>query len=113
MFSHRESTAIGVRSGLERLEGDDGPGVLNSRYRLHLFVDEVADVGFGVDIKFHQQVEITGGRIDFRGDFRFGELVRHLIGLAELAFDLNEKRLHANSALNFGKSSKKVPYWQG
>ena len=41
-----------------------------------------------------QQVEIPGGGIDLRGDLGIGEGVRHFIGLAELALDLNEERGH-------------------
>jgi hydroxyethylthiazole kinase len=61
---------------------------------LHLFRDEMADVGCGIDIEFYQKIEITGGRVDFRGDLRVGELVGDLIGLAELAFNLHEKGDH-------------------
>ena len=62
--------------------------------RLHLLVDEVADVGFVVDVEFHQQVVVAGGRIDLGGDLGLGQRVGHLVGLAELAFDLDEEGGH-------------------
>ena len=45
-----------------------------------------------------QEIEVTGGRIDLRGDLGVGKLVGDLIGLAELAFDLDEKRDHARAS---------------
>src|SRR5882757_5839516 len=75
----------------KRLEGDDGPGILDAWDHLNLLVDEMTDVDAGVDIDLHQQIEFTRGRIDFGGDLGVGEAVGHLIGLAELAFDLDEK----------------------
>ncbi len=61
---------------------------------LHLLVDEMADIGAGIDVEFHQQVVVARGRIDFGGDFGFGQFVGHLVGLAELAFDLDEEGGH-------------------
>src|SRR5882672_3282292 len=58
-------------TGAERLEGDDGEGVLDTRKHLHLFVHEVADVGIVLDIELDQQIV-----------------------LPELAFDLDEERNH-------------------
>src|SRR5579871_4604846 len=88
----------------KRLEGDDRAGVLDARDRLHLFVDEVPDIGAGLDIKFDQKIELAGGRIDFRRDFGIRELVGHLVGFAEMAFDLDEEgnhpRLDRKSTLN-------------
>src|SRR3954451_642933 len=78
----------------KRLECNDRAGVLDTWNHLHLFVDEVTDVGRIIDIELHQQVEVSGGGIDFRGDFGVGERVCHLIGFAEIAFDLHEKRYH-------------------
>jgi hydroxyethylthiazole kinase len=78
----------------KRLEGDDGPGIGDAGDGLHLFRDEMADVGCGIDVEFHQKIEIAGGRVDFRGNLRVGELVGDLIGLAELAFNLHEKGDH-------------------
>ena len=60
----------------------------------------MADVGCLVDIEFHQQVEVAGGGIDFRGDLGVGEAVGHLVRFAHLALDLNEKRDHAHLRLN-------------
>src|SRR5262249_47384730 len=45
----------------ECLEGDDGVRILNPRDRLHLLVDEMADVGLLLDVELHQQVVIAGG----------------------------------------------------
>src|SRR5437016_1665589 len=55
-------------AGAERLESDDGVGVLDTRNDLHLLVDEMADVGVVVDVEFHQQIVVARGRINFRGD---------------------------------------------
>ena len=52
----------------ERLEGDDGAGVLDARDGLHLLVDEVADIGLVLDVELHQEVEVAGGRVDFGGE---------------------------------------------
>src|SRR5579859_5615537 len=78
----------------ERLESDDGVGVLDAGNGLHLFVDEVADVGAVVDIELHQQIVVARRGIDFGGDFGFGECVGDGVGLAELAFDLHEEGNH-------------------
>ncbi len=61
---------------------------------MHLLGNEMADVGGGIDVEFHQEVEIARRRVDFRGNFRIGELIGNLIGLAELAFNLHEKGDH-------------------
>jgi hypothetical protein len=80
----------------ERLERDDRPGVLDARDRLHFLVNEMPDVGALLDVEFHQQVEVAGGRIDFGCDLGIGERIGHRIGFAEVAFDLDEKRDHAH-----------------
>ncbi len=54
----------------------------------------MADVGCVIDVEFYQKIEIAGGRVDFRGNLRVGELVGDLVGLAELAFNLHEKGDH-------------------
>ncbi len=54
----------------------------------------MADVGAGVDIEFHQQVVVAGGRVDLGSDLGFGERIGHLVGFAELAFDLHEEGGH-------------------
>src|SRR5690606_35612080 len=95
------------------LEGDDGAGVLDAGNDLHLFIHEMADIGRGVDIEFRQQIEFARGRIDFRRDFRIRQAVGDLVGLAELAFDLDEERNHsALQHLVVKQSSKKPPVWQ-
>ena len=92
------------RAGRRRRNGYDAPNALNvmmvrvsatpamvctfSAMKWPISVD-------GIDVEFHQQIEIAGGRIDFRGDLGVGELVGDLVGLAELAFDLHEKGDHA------------------
>src|SRR4029077_2941315 len=78
----------------ERLERDDRTGVEDAGNRLHLLIDEMADVGSVLDVEFHQQVEISGDRVDLRGNLGVGELVGHLVGLSQLAFDLDEEGNH-------------------
>src|SRR6202023_2984459 len=79
----------------KRLERDDGAGVGDPGNRLHLLGDEMADIGRGIDVEFHQQIEVARSRIDFRGDLGVRELVGALVGLAALPFDLHEKGDHA------------------
>ena len=79
---------------LEGAEGDDREGVLDAGENLHLLVDEMADIFLVIDIEFGEQIVITGGGIDFRGNLGVGKRAGDLIGFAELAFDLHEKRLH-------------------
>ena len=50
----------------ERLEGDDGVGVLDAGNHLDLLVDEMADVGVVVDVELDQQIVIAGGGIGSR-----------------------------------------------
>ena len=90
----REAGRRSALRPLKRLEGDDGVGVLDAGDALHLLVDEMPDVGSAIDVEFHQQVVVAGGRVDLGGDLGFGQLVGHLIGLAELAFDLDEEGGH-------------------
>src|ERR1700722_9301344 len=78
----------------ERLEGDDGVGVLDARNHLHLFVHEVADIGALIDIEFDEKIEVARGRVDLRGDLGLRQRVGDDIGLAKLAFDLDEKGDH-------------------
>src|SRR3979490_346906 len=78
----------------KRLEGDDGVGVLDAGNHLHLLVDEMADVGLVIDIELDQQVVMTGGGIDLRGDLGLRERIGYRIGLPELAFELDEKGNH-------------------
>ena len=69
-------------------------GVLDAGNHLHLFVDEMADVGVVVDVELDQQVVVAGGGIDLRGNLGFRERVGDGIGLAELAFELDEEGNH-------------------
>src|SRR5580700_631865 len=55
----------------------------------------MADVDRRIDVEFHQQIEVAGGGIDFRGDLGVGELIGDLVGLAELTFDLHKEGDHA------------------
>src|SRR5215218_4383205 len=77
----------------------------------------MADVGAGLHIKLREQVEVTGGGIDFRGDLSIGQRVRHLIRFTELAFDLHKKgyhaRLRAGARSRPLQSSKKPSARQG
>src|SRR6202453_884206 len=81
-------------AGAECLEGDDGVGVLDAGNDLHLLIDEMANISVVVDVELHQEVVITRGRIDLGGDLGLGKRVGDGVGLAELAFELHEKRHH-------------------
>ena len=54
----------------------------------------MADVGVLVDIEFDQEIVIARGGIDLGGDLGLGKRVGDDIGLAELAFDLDEEGNH-------------------
>jgi hypothetical protein len=69
-------------------------GVLDARNHLDLLVDEMADVGVVIDVELDQQVVIAGSRIDLRGDLGLCERIGDGIGLAELAFELDEEGNH-------------------
>src|SRR5438477_347708 len=59
-FSRSNVTVIpGALAAAERLEGDDGVGVLDAGNHLHLLVDEMADVGLVIDVELDQQVVIA------------------------------------------------------
>src|ERR1700689_962434 len=88
-------------SPCESLESDDGARVLDAGNRLYFFGHEVADIHALLHIKFHQQVEIAGSRVNFRGYFGVSEPIGHLVGLAEMTFNLNEKRNHPYLHLAF------------
>src|SRR5258707_1100997 len=72
----------------------DDVGVLDAGDDLHLLVDEMADIGVLVDIEFYQEIVIARGGIDLGGDLGLGKRVGDDIGLAELAFDLDEEGNH-------------------
>src|SRR5262247_2737584 len=76
------------------LERQDCPRVLDARDGLHLLIDEVADIGVGIDIELHKEVEVAGGGIDLGGDLGVGDPVGHVVGLAQVAFDLDEEWNH-------------------
>jgi hypothetical protein len=57
-------------------------------------IDEMADVHGMVDVELDQQVVIPRRRIDFRGDFGLRQRIGDGIGLAHLAFDLDEEGDH-------------------
>src|ERR1700674_4971786 len=93
----RSSSEIGPRRlspHLERLESNDGVSLLDAGQGLDLFVDEMADVGAVGNVEFHQEVVAAGGGIDLGGDLGVGKPVRHVIGLAKLALDLDEEGNH-------------------
>ena len=50
-------------------------GVLDAGKGLHLFVDEVTDVGVAFDIEFYQQIVVPRGGVDLGGDLGLGERV--------------------------------------
>ena len=90
-----EGPPTGGSPASERFEGDDGVGILDALDGLDLLVDEMTDVGLVLDVELDQEVVVAGGRIDFGGEFSIRELVRHFVGFAELAFDLNEEGDHS------------------
>src|SRR5262245_65477895 len=70
----------------------------------------MADVGLVLDVELHQEVKVAGGRIDFRSELRVRELVRHLVGLAEVAFDLHEERDHSRLRVARGRRRQSSKY---
>jgi hypothetical protein len=99
-ISHRPTgwCAFGAKLWLsERLEGDDGVGILDARDNLHLLVHEMADVDLVFDIELAQQVVVAGGGIDFGSDLGVRDRVCDIVGFAELAFDLDEEGYHLGS----------------
>ena len=69
-------------------------GVLDARNDLHFLVHEMADIGVVVDVELDQQIVMARGGVDFRGDLGLGERVGDGLGLAKLAFDLDEEGNH-------------------
>jgi acetylornithine deacetylase/succinyl-diaminopimelate desuccinylase-like protein len=69
-------------------------GVLDLGNGLHVLGDEVADVDIARNVELGENVVIAGRGVDLRGDFTVGESGGDLVGLAKLAFDLDEKGLH-------------------
>src|ERR1700680_4669993 len=94
-------------AGAERLEGNDGVGVLDAGNDLHLLVDEMADISVVVDVELHQEVVIARGRIDLGGDLGLGKRVGDGIGLAEPALDLDEE---GNHRCRLQKASRRLQY---
>src|SRR5476649_737606 len=64
--THKASAALPPFTSGERLEGDQGEGVLHAGHGLDLRRYEVTDVDLLVEIAFHQEVILAGGRIDLR-----------------------------------------------
>ena len=54
----------------------------------------------------------AGSRVDFRGDLGIGKRAGNLIGFAELAFDLHEKRLHGFVPLNVQVQAALLADWR-
>jgi hypothetical protein len=54
----------------------------------------MADIGALFDVELDQEVEFACGRVDLRRNLGVGERVGNRVGLAEMTFDLNEKRDH-------------------
>src|SRR6185437_3219391 len=62
--------------------------------------DEMADIGAVRQVALHDQIVLTGDRIDLRYPFDLEHgRVGHLIGLPALAFDHDKDRLHGNPAI--------------
>src|ERR1700730_1040898 len=59
-------------AGAERLEGDDGMGVLDAGNDLYLLVDEVADIGVVVDVELYQEIVVARGGINLGGNLGLG-----------------------------------------
>jgi hypothetical protein len=76
------------------LNGDDGARVGDGRDRLDVLGDEMADIDRVIDVKLGQDVVGPSRRVDFGCDLAIGKRARDRVGLAELAFDLDEERLH-------------------
>src|SRR5207342_3396169 len=79
----------------ERLKGDDGARIGNSRNGLDLFRDEMADVGRRLDIELDQEIEVACRRINFGSNLGISKFGGDVVCFAELAFYLHEKRDHA------------------
>ena len=56
--------------------------------------DEMADIDPVIHVELGEDVVIAGRRIDFGRNLPVGKSVRDGVGLAELAFDLDEEGLH-------------------
>src|SRR5438045_5271361 len=79
----------------ECLEGDDCKGVLDTGQGLHLLGHEMADIGAVGQVALHQEVLLSGGRIDLGDLLDIGNRgIGHATSLAELAFDHDEYGLH-------------------
>ena len=72
------------------------PGNVKGRAARRVHAEQaLADVDLVVDVELHQKVEFARRRINLRRDLGVGEAVRNLIGLSELAFDLDEEGDHS------------------
>src|SRR5207247_3932959 len=78
----------------ERLEGDQGEGVLHAGEGLDVAGHEVADVGLFIEVALHEKVVLAGRRIDLRHLLDIAGVVSHLVSLTELAFHHDENGLH-------------------
>jgi hypothetical protein len=85
---------VELQNRLKGLEGDDRSRILYPRNCLDALIYKVSDIGITFDIELDQEIIVACRRIDFRGDLRVGKLIRDIIGLAELAFDLDKERDH-------------------
>src|SRR3546814_10273523 len=82
-------------SDLERLEGDEGEGVLDAGEGLNLLVHEVADVGAVPEVALDQQVVLPRRGVDFRNLLDIlHQRIGHGVGPAEVALDHDEDGLH-------------------
>src|SRR5947208_3218360 len=61
-------------------------------------------------LKHLQKVVISGGRIDLGSQLGVSELVRDLVGFAELALDLDEEGDHARLRAALGRAAQSSKY---
>src|SRR5438552_11316237 len=72
----------------------------------------MADVDVLVDVEFDQEIVVASSGIDLGGDLGLGKRVGDDVGLAELAFDLDEEgnhrcRLHEHFPAKWNLDSRK------
>ena len=74
-----------------------------------LLIDEAADIVVTIEVDLDEQIIVASRRIDLRGNFGIDDSGRDRIGLAKLAFDLNEKGLHWRIPGDSGHASQGSP----
>ena len=76
------------------LECDDCMRVDDVGNCLYFRADEMPDVNAVINVEFGQNIKMAGNGINLRSDFTICQTACDIIGLAELAFDLNKKSFH-------------------